>query len=150
VVLLYSGRRVDGCVYGVWCGVVLYSGVWCMVVWCMLCGGVQYGVMYGGGTVWCMMYVVVEWSACRRLCVWYGVVCGMMWCMVYGGGTVGCMVYGMLYGVWWYVGVQWSACRRLCALSSDDWFYVVDSLASHVDLQQVQHHHCFVLPHDAL
>ena len=66
---------------------------------------------------------------------WYDVVC----CMV---------VYSVVYGVG---VVQWSACRRLCALSSDDWFYVVQSLASHVDLQQVHHHHhCFVLPRDAL
>ena len=89
--------------------------------------------------------------------------------LVYSGWRVGGCVYdGMM--VWWYGGmvydvvccmvvysvvygvgvVQWSACRRLCALSSDDWFYVVQSLASHVDLQQVQHHHCFLLPRDAL
>ena len=89
--------------------------------------------------------------------------------LVYSGWRVGGCVYdGMM--VWWYGGmvydvvccmvvysvvygvvVQWSACRRLCALSSDDWFYVVQSLASHVDLQQVHHHHhCFVLPRDAL
>ena len=40
--LVYSGRRVGGCVYGV---------VYGMMVW------------------WCAGVVGVQWLACRRLCV---------------------------------------------------------------------------------